>query len=498
MDNTTLLSGVLFRQTSCNDSSSNEAGTALLLVLIGLSIFSVLALYMTLNATTDLRISDNYESHIKATYAARAGLNHARALLRGLDFDDLLKGPDGAYNSDPSYRAQAVSFGFRNPLPWSIASYLDIYNPINDVAGIPDDGLVSTGFDGGSNGTLLIPPIGIAQVAPNPYGQGMITTSRYFVKVTDNNGQASEIAGDPTRSPFIDGDGIVVVRSMGIARTIPEITESAVRRNSISVFEGQFKRLSSFKLKAALVIQGPEITASFGNNSLEISGDLLPGIGVIDTNMDDNQQPDEQIRKAAAGQVKITGAGLSSPSIRNITGSMISDQDTALLLDPRYLWNFINEQGQDFADSVYTGDQNWSGNAPSLGFYDSTKPYNAPGQDPKVTVVKGNLNVNDVTGAGLLIVTGGFSYSGSFAFNGLILVIGSGVLNADGSGEGITGGLFLSSLENNGVSVAFGKPAVSISGSSRITANSSAVKMAINLIPPSQISFREITSSMDP
>jgi hypothetical protein len=99
----------------------DETGVALLIALIALSLFSILGLYMTLNATTGLQISDNHESYIQATYAAHSGLNHARVLLRGLAFNDLLKGPDGAYDENPSYLEEARSFKFRNPVPLAMA-----------------------------------------------------------------------------------------------------------------------------------------------------------------------------------------------------------------------------------------------------------------------------------------------------------------------------------------------------------------------------------------
>ena len=66
-----------------------EEGLALLVALIGLALFSVLGLYLALNATTELRISDNEESMFQARYAALAGLCHARDIMAGLNFDDL-------------------------------------------------------------------------------------------------------------------------------------------------------------------------------------------------------------------------------------------------------------------------------------------------------------------------------------------------------------------------------------------------------------------------
>ena len=61
----------------------NEDGIAVMVALIALSLFSLIGLYMALNSTTELRVSDNYESRVQANYAAQAGLQHGRELLKG-------------------------------------------------------------------------------------------------------------------------------------------------------------------------------------------------------------------------------------------------------------------------------------------------------------------------------------------------------------------------------------------------------------------------------
>ncbi len=473
---------------------ADDRGAALLITLFALLLFSLLGLYMSMSATTGLHISDNYESQLQATYAALAGLNHARALLRGLAFDDLLRGPDGDSETSSSYLEEAKSYGFRNPLPLLTAQSLNLTDPSAAVARVPDDGLISTGFYGGISGTVLIPGTGIGQVAPNPYGPGSIQTSRYFVKVTDNNREAAEIAGDSNDNPFFDGDGVVIVRSMGIAQTISESTGSVPRLNSIAVFEARFRRRSTWRLGPALVVLGTRVNATF-SGSYEIFGGLSPGIGTIDPDPNDAVFPDQDIR-AAAGSGNITGGGQPSPSVQDIS-SQIANPDQSLLLNPRYLWDFVHSQALTMADIFYDGSQNWlNGSAPYMGAYDNAKPLNAPEQDPKITVVNGDLQVTGgFSGGGLLIVTGDFSFSGPCAYNGLVLVIGSGNLVASGSGQGIEGGLFMANLSTVGGEIVFGTPGLSISGSSRFLSNQDAVKMAIGLIPASQISFREIAGS---
>jgi hypothetical protein len=205
-----------------NTWASGEEGIAALIALIALSIFTLLGLSMSLNSTTEIRISDNYESQVQASNAALAGLHHGRELLRGLRFDDLLAGPDGAADTSTAYLTQARTPSFRNPMGWTAARSLNILDPSYDLAGHPDDGVLNTGY-----GTPLIPLMGTALTSPNPYGseaQGnaTITTGRYFVKVTDNNGEASEIALDGADNPFFDADYTIIMRSMGISQTVRE------------------------------------------------------------------------------------------------------------------------------------------------------------------------------------------------------------------------------------------------------------------------------------
>jgi hypothetical protein len=474
----------------------NESGFALLLTLIVLCLLSLLGIFMTFNANTGVKISDNYETQIQATYAALAGLNHARALVRGIALDDLLIGPDGTYSNNASYLAQAKRFDFRNPLPMTEFYSLDAANPAIRLSGSSDDGFISTGSYGSAGGTFLIPVSGIGLFAANPYERGEIVTSRYFVKVTDNNGDGSEVSGDPGDNPFVDGDGIVIVRSVGVSKTFSEATGALPRLNSVSVFEARFKRMSTFDIGPALVVLGTEVEAFF-EGDFEISGNLSPGIGTIDTLTSDASLPEQIVAAAAGAKGRISGGSRPSPSIQEISSEVLFNRDKALLLDPRFLWDFIHARALQIADFYFSGDQNWSGgNAPYAGSYDPTQPWNAPGQDPKITVVNGDLRISGgFSGGGLLVVTGTLSYTGPWSYAGLVLGIGSGKLAADGTGQGIEGGLLVASLENRSGTPVFGIPVISVAGNSRLSANRDAVKMALGLVPVSQMSFREIAGA---
>jgi hypothetical protein len=487
------------------EEPGQQHGLALLIALIAVSLFSVIGLHLALVATAQVKISDNYESYIQARAAALAGLNHARVLLRGLGFDDQLRGPDGTYDVSPGYVAYARSHGYRSPVNWSIARMLDLQNPAAALAAIPDDGVANAGRHPGGDGVELIHRLGIVRTVPNPHGPGILCASGYFVKVSDNNGEASEQARDPEDNPFTDGDGQIIVRSMGIAQTIMEGTQAGVRRNSVVLFEARLKRLSTFDLDAPLVVLSdtvaPSSSGMFGGIQFSVQGGAAnPGIATIDPATGNGIAPAVQIAAglSPAQLGNIQGTGLA-PSIQDITATIAAHADKNLLLDAAYLWRFVRQDAPRFADNLCSGPQRWMDAAPiPLGRYDPLLPPGAPVQDPKVTYVDGDLVVDgNLEGAGLLIVTGRVLLRGNLVFHGTVLIIGAGELDCGGASR-ITGAVFLANLSDSNETLIRGTARLTVREISSIVFDRETIRMAASLIPAVQLSFREVTSIIDP
>ncbi len=462
---------------------SDEQGLATLIALIALSVFGLISLYMMLNSSTEARISDNQESAIQAGYAARAGLNHAREAIRGAAFDDLLKGPNGTADTAAS---TAQTIAFRNPLSWSLARSLNISDPASDLTGIVDDGLLNSGKVGTTNGTLIVPLTGIAVTAPNPYGSGTINTSRYFVRITDNNGEAGE-----DTDPFHDADGIIIVRSMGVAQTIRETAGGVVRSNSVAVAEAKFKRDFTFDLKSPVVVDGPSVVPSqpnmYDGNSFQINGGSGYGIGTVP--LPGGSNLNDQLTAGLSRQQtnNITGAG-ANPSIG--TMPMNDAQQQANLQSPSYLYNFANSIASQ-ADAAYEGDQNWhGGDAPPLG----------TSAVPRLTYVNGNLDISgDVDGYGTMVIRGALTGNGRFRFTGLVLIIGAGDLDLGGLNHfGITGGIFVANVSVVNGTPTFGSAHLTVSGQTTVTADGNAVSMGMRQLASKQMGWREVKSDMDP
>jgi hypothetical protein len=70
---------------------------------------------------------------------------------------------------------------------------------------------------------------------------------------------------------------------------------------------------------------------------------------------------------------------------------------------------------------------------------------------PALTFIDGDGALGPVSGAGLLVVTGALTIDGNAAFNGLILVLGSGQLIRSGGGNGNTlGSILVARFGNSG------------------------------------------------
>jgi len=485
----------------------HDEGIAALIALIALSIFSLLGLSMVLNSTTEIRISDNYESQVQASNAALAGLNLGRELLRGVRFDDILVGPDGVADTSTAYLTQARTHSFRNPIDWNTGRSLNILDPSSYLGSLPDDGTLSTGAVGPSGGTVLVPKTGTRMQAPNPYGEEWITTARYFVKVTDNNGEASEIALDGADNPFFDADNIIIMRSMGVSQTVRETGGGAVRSNSVAVYEAKFRRRMTFDMDAPFVVQGDEVLPSssnlFDGAAFRINGgNSNYGVNTIDTDPSNFVFPSERIASSLDPNQENNIRGMGpDPSIMDITNSVAADPDQSLLLDPDFLWNFVNHVLPLYADNYFEGDQTWTGfeEGLDLGSMDLNKPDNDPSQNPKTTLVKGDLSIGgNISGGGLLVVTGELKGNGAMNWQGLILVIGGGNFNGGGLNVGLDGGVYIANVheDENGNKV-FGTPRFTLSGHCLITMHGEAIRMAVRMLPPVQLSFREITSLTD-
>ena len=114
--------------------------------------------------------------------------------------------------------------------------------------------------------------------------------------------------------------------------------------------------------------------------------------------------------------------------------------------------------------------------------------------EPKFTFVNGDLDIGAAGGAGLLVVTGTLTGRGSTTYEGLILVLGGGIVIRDGGGNGDTfGAMAIARFDRNTIGGPFLEPTFTTDGggNSNVQFDPDAVKKALGLAGRSVIAMRE-------
>ena len=122
----------------------------------------------------------------------------------------------------------------------------------------------------------------------------------------------------------------------------------------------------------------------------------------------------------------------------------------------------------------------------------------APG-DTQVVVIKGDFWLND-DGAGILVVTGDLRFDGFINYDGIIFVIGTGVMDRQGAGNGtISGGILVANtLGSDGIMYTgddtLGTPVFDTAGggASNVRYCSTSMEQALIDVPPRTIAFKHI------
>ncbi|RPI27034.1 MAG: hypothetical protein EHM61_09890 [Acidobacteria bacterium] len=459
----------------------NERGMAMLIALVVAVLLSFLCLSMTFSSLQDFQISTEFENHEKALLIADAGYNKAKEDLRGNIIDQLLAQPGtiNVYNADTTLEAWAT----RNPVSPIDARNLD--------------------FSGALPSGLTVTSVPVTGLLTSPTGTE-IAGGRYFAKLTDN----AEADGDLT----VDSDGTVILRVIGISRNLGGETNTYnnSRKNSVAIIEGLIKRHTTLDMTSPMAIIGPGVDTTFQGSSFLVDGynhlnwtmeDLedvnkakalkgdydtpnpFPGISCLN---EDGTPVDaikaELIDGNQEENVRGLGGTKDTPSVADGTADL--NEDAQNILDPAYLTKLLVKLAS-IADNTYQGDQLPDNDDLNLGTHD----------DPKITYINGDVTISwDISGAGILVVTGDLKARGSVIFEGLVLVIGSGVFDAAGLNDGILGGLVVSKLQGN----AFGTSSISLKGNSRFFFSGSSIQLATSLLTTQSLSWREITPEIEP
>jgi hypothetical protein len=482
-----------------NRLARTEAGIALLISIFVLMLISVVAIALIVSSGTETSLAGNYRSSTGVYYAALSGIEEARGRL-SVQNPNSLKTTWATFYTAPGSTLPIGTVGYvLNPGPTEAAGTL--------LTTYPDTEYDSE-FGSGSLAAATV------KTTLSVWNRTPLTTNLSFpgplykwVRIN----AVSEISLNLADTyPFLDGtqdptplyyDG-AHLNDTNIGRQVFEITALAVLPNA----SGQ----SSQKLVQYLVAPAPLTLPPFLNSvplaALTLSGSPgnsptfhAPANNAVYAVKGDNQ---DCSGTSAANPVVAVGlfgdySGNSYNSdLSSITGGIPTSVGGPPPVNPQ-----LNYTGQNLAADVeyltsYPASlmspaqvdaiaQNIIQNAdavlvPAGGNATQTAYLTSLGMSPTnimTVIAKGNLDISNWShdGYGLLLVTGAFTYDPDTNWNGIVLVIGQGIVNGshmqykqingsmfvaktrDASGNLLTGRIggasvaFLDSMQGNGI-----------------------------------------------
>jgi Tfp pilus assembly protein PilX len=388
-------------KVTINQAIHNEKG----MVLIGaISLIALLALFGTVGVITtftEIKISSNYKTSIQATYAAQAGTEEARARLRGSSSDPNYAG-DPAANPDPTWSAYILTSS-----SWQTSDDPNY------------DGTYTNYVPTTSSHTNATIETNTLQTTPD---------ISYWVKIRHK--READLLPDET---YTDGgtttnDIIYYGYATSTSTTLEQFTTTDANPVTASPVEiitsygSNGKSSSIIEIHTEKIPGPPIVTAVFGNNvdingNVDITGDdacssnPIPCVG-YSTNLD-----------LTGGAIDLVSQ--AGPSTQIIPAIDVTAQVDALESTATVIWG----DADDRAQNITVG----SSSNYEVVFCDATQ------------LSDQELDINNLTGYGTLIVKGNLDLGGSTTWYGLIIV--SGDIEISGNGTNIHGAIVANNIE---------------------------------------------------
>ena len=467
------------KRNLCNPNLRNrnlrnkERGIALLIVLMALFLISAIGMGMIFMSNTETSINQNYKDTQLAFFAMRGGLEEMRDRMRS-----------NSVNPIPLPTA----------MPGTANSIIYITNPgasetvdpktYNTTNNYFDDefchetfsGLTTVALGTPCQSTATAPPSGSVPTnvaSTSPY-TGTSSSLKYkWVRITlkqngtfstapvDAGTVGSQVCWDSTNSKEVSANALgyadcPTAKTVGLNVGPVYIVTSLAYTPQGSRRIGQYEAaaISITPPPGALALDGPAATfnPSPSSNNYFASGN--------NTGAAAYNGPGGPSACTATGPAQVPAV-----SVGDATG--VTNIDTSITTNPDRSGNYTGTGGTpSVVNEGSTGGNQLSGAWSSTSQLNTLVSTMANGADvtytcaigtpcngtgpygtnaaPQVTFVNGDFNFGSTSGAGVLVVTGTLNITGNSSFNGLILVIGQGILHESGGGNGqFNGSVFL-------------------------------------------------------
>jgi hypothetical protein len=458
----------------------NERGMALLLVLLTLLLLSAIGLGMMYMSDTETSVNSNYRDTQVAFFAMRAGLEEMRDRMRS--------------NSIAPLTLPTTMPGGINSILYIInpAGATDVVDPQNTANAYFDDEFCHDGFTGLSlSNPGISMPCTVAppsnNVAPyvNSFSPNTNTAAalKYkWARITlKQNGTIPGATVDSTQPA-----GTQVCFQTAANQEIPLSLIAGGPYASCAAAQAAGKDASPVYIVTSLAVT-PQGSRRIGQYEIAGLSFAPPGgalgldgpAATFSPRPSSNQYFINGHDSGAAGYTSSGGTGACNPS-GPLTVPAISTGDaagttaitTAITTNPDRSTNYTGSGGTpSVANAGPTGTGQYGGAWSSPAQLDSLvnslanvadvtyscgigapcSPSGAVGTNanPQITYVNGDFNYGNASGAGVLVVTGTLSFNGNASFNGVVLVIGQGIVTESGGGNGgFNGTVFIAKTQS--------------------------------------------------
>jgi hypothetical protein len=470
-----------------------EAGIALLISIFVLLLISVVAIALIVSSGTETSLAGNYRSSTGVYYAALSGIEEARGRLSG--------------QNPNSFRTTWASF---YPTPGSTLPIGTVGYVLNPGPGETAGSLLTTYPDTEYTSEFGAAPSTISTTL-SIWNKTPLTTNLSFpgplykwVRINAVSELSLKLldsypfldgSQDPTPL-YYDGQHLTDTNSAGQVRQVFELTALAVMPNA----SGQ----SSQKLVQYLVAPGP-ITLPPFLAALTLSGSFVTGLDnsptfhAPNTNKVYSVTGTDSLQGCSGSTVgpvaaiglfgDYSGGNYNSDLNNGITAGIPTSVGPSPFVNPQlnytgntpphslpdveYLSTFptslqtpaqVDAIAQNIiqnADAVFVP----AGSAATQTAFLTSLGMSAT--NPLTVIANGNLDISNWSndGYGFLLVTGTFTYDPDTTWNGLVLVIGQGIVNNSQNGQykQINGAMFVAKTRNGGTLLTGGIGGASVS-----------------------------------
>jgi Tfp pilus assembly protein PilX len=475
-----------FRSQGVPSNLKQERGYALLLVLLILVMISAIGLGMMYTSSTETAINGNYRDSQLAFSAMRGGLEEARDRMRTNSGSPLNTAPNSVPAAMPGSLGSVLYIT-------NAAGPTDTVDPLNSGNLYFDDEFCHESFTGLSlsNPGANVPctstmPSTNAQpyvASTSPYTNTAAALKYKWTRITlKQNGSmpnATVDAGQPAGTQIcyqtFSSQEIPLTLVPGgpyadctAAQAASQDASPVYVLTSLAITPQGSRRMGQYEVAGLTTTPPP---SALGLDGPAAIFSPRPSSSLYFINGTDS---------GAAGYTSSGGAGSCTPSgPANVPAISTGDSagataiTTAITTNPDRSGNYTGSGGTPSVvnagpggtgqfsgpwstpaqlDSLVNSLANAADVSYTCGIGAPCTPTGPVGTNanPQITYVNGDFNFGSGSGAGVLVVTGTLSFTGNASFNGLILVIGQGVVSESGGGSGgFNGTMFLAKTHSS-------------------------------------------------